>query len=77
MKGTEPLVLQGGLPLWIEPRSGPAILAARLIVPGGSGADPRHGRGAHQLLAGLMTRGCGNLDAEALADLEKFMKEEK
>jgi len=69
MKGTEPLVLPGGLPLWIEPRSGPAILAARLIVPGGSGADPRHGRGAHQLLAGLMTRGCGNLDAEALADL--------
>lgn len=69
MNGTAPLTLPGGLPLWIEPRSGPAILAARLIIPGGSGADPRHGRGAHQLLAGLMTRGCGNLDAEALADL--------
>ena len=69
MNGTAPLTLPGGLPLWIEPRSGPAILAARLIIPGGSGGDPRHGRGAHQLLAGLMTRGCGNLDAEALADL--------
>ena len=66
---TTPLALHGGLPLWIEPRPGPAILAARMIIPGGSGADPLQGRGAHQLLAGLMTRGCGDLDAEALADL--------
>lgn len=69
MKESAPQALQGGLPLWIEPRPGPAILAARMIIPGGSGADPRPGRGAHQLLAGLMTRGCGDLDAEALADL--------
>jgi zinc protease len=62
-------VLSGGLPLWVVPRPGPAILAARLVVPGGSGADPPCARGAHQLLAGVMTRGCGNLDAEALADL--------
>ncbi|MEB3256301.1 MAG: pitrilysin family protein [Synechococcaceae cyanobacterium] len=62
-------VLSGGLPLWVVPRPGPAILAARLIIPGGSGADPAGARGIHQLLAGVMTRGCGDLDAEALADL--------
>ncbi|MBM5815471.1 MAG: insulinase family protein [Cyanobacteria bacterium K_Offshore_surface_m2_239] len=62
-------LLAGGLPLVVVPRPGPRVLAARLVMRGGSGADPRHGRGAHQLLAGLMTRGCGELDAEALADL--------
>lgn len=49
-------------------RPGPRVLAARLVIRGGSSADPLHQRGAHQLLAGLMTRGCGALDAEALAD---------
>lgn len=62
------LTLSGGLPVVAQERSGPALLAARLVMRGGSSADPRHQRGAHQLLAGLMTRGCGNLDAEALAD---------
>jgi len=61
-------VLDGGLPLRILHRPGPAILAARLAIPGGSGRDPAGARGAHQLLAGSMTRGCGDLDAEALAD---------
>jgi zinc protease len=60
--------LDGGLPLRILHRPGPAILAARLAIPGGSGRDPAGARGAHQLLAGSMTRGCGDLDAEALAD---------
>jgi predicted Zn-dependent peptidase len=63
------LPLAGDLPLSVQQRPGPAILAARLLVVGGSGADPAGRRGAHQLLAGLMTRGCGDLDAEALADL--------
>jgi predicted Zn-dependent peptidase len=61
--------LAGGLPLLIEQRPGPAILAAQLVIRGGSGTDPSGGRGGHQVLAGLMTRGCGDLDAEALADL--------
>jgi predicted Zn-dependent peptidase len=61
--------LSGGLPVVARSRPGPEILAARLVIRGGSGADPRHGRGAHQLLAGTMTRGCGSLDADALADL--------
>jgi zinc protease len=65
---TERLTLAGGLPLVIHPRRGPAILAARLVIRGGSSRDPAGARGAHQLLAGLMTRGCGDLDAEALAD---------
>lgn len=60
--------LDGGLPLRILHRPGPAILAARLAIPGGSGRDPAGARGAHQLLAGSLTRGCGDLDAEALAD---------
>lgn len=60
--------LQGGLPVVVLKRPGPGVLAARLVIRGGSGADPVHQRGAHQLLAGLMTRGCGELDAEALAD---------
>ncbi|KEF43440.1 MAG: peptidase M16 [Cyanobium sp. CACIAM 14] len=58
----------GGLPLWTLHRPGPAILAARLVIPGGSGRDPVGQRGAHQLLAGCMTRGCGDLDADGLAD---------
>ncbi|WP_235299868.1 insulinase family protein [Synechococcus sp. GFB01] len=61
--------LLGGLSLHRQWRRGPGILAARLWVRGGSGEDPSGQRGLHQLLAGVMTRGCGNLDAEALADL--------
>jgi predicted Zn-dependent peptidase len=61
--------LSGGLPVVLQHRHGPQILAARLAIRGGSSADPAGSRGAHQLLAGLMTRGCGDLDADALADL--------
>ena len=61
--------LGGGLPVIVRELSGPPILSARLAIRGGSGADRAGQRGAHQLLAGLMTRGCGDLDAEALADL--------
>ena len=61
--------LQGGLPLIWQRRPGPAIVASRLWIRGGSSGDPPGQRGATQLLAGLMTRGCGNYSAEALADL--------
>jgi predicted Zn-dependent peptidase len=63
------VTLRGGLPLMLLHRPGPAILSARLVIRGGSALDPHGRRGAHQLLAGLMSRGCGELDAEALADL--------
>jgi len=69
MTTRDQLTLAGGLPVRIQHRPGPAILAARLSIRGGSGDDQPGQRGAHQLLAGLMTRGCGPLDAEALADL--------
>jgi zinc protease len=61
--------LPGGLPLLQLNRSGPAVLSARLWIRGGSAADPTGQRGAHQLLAGVLSRGCGALDADALADL--------
>ena len=61
--------LPGGLPLIWQPRPGPAIVASRLWIQGGSSEDRPGERGAAQLLAGLMTRGCGTYGAEALADL--------
>ena len=61
--------LPGGLLLAQGPCAAPDLLAARLWIAGGSSADPPGQRGAHQLLAGLLTRGCADLDAEALADL--------
>lgn len=61
--------LSGGLLLsWREHRA-PGLLAARLWIAGGSSVDPGHQRGIHQLLAGLLTRGCGAFDADGLADL--------
>jgi predicted Zn-dependent peptidase len=61
--------LPGGLHLAQGPCPSPGLLAARLWINGGSSSDPVGQRGAHQLLAGVLTRGCGDLDAEALADL--------
>ena len=61
--------LPGGCPLWRIERPGPAILSAKLWMRGGSSADPSGQRGVAQLLAGLLSRGCGNLSGDALADL--------
>jgi predicted Zn-dependent peptidase len=61
--------LSGGLLLSSHDHRSPGLLAARLWIAGGSSADPGDQRGLHQLLAGLLTRGCGDLDADALADL--------
>lgn len=62
-------LLEGGLPLIWHDRPGPSIVAARLLIRGGSSGDTPGMRGAAQLLAGVMARGCGDLDADALADL--------
>jgi zinc protease len=61
--------LPGGLPLMLQRRPAAGLVAARLWIRGGSSRDPDGQRGAMQLLAGSMTRGAGQLDAEALADL--------
>lgn len=63
------LTLAGGCPLLLLPRQGVDVLAARLWIQGGSSHDPQGQRGAHQLLAGLLSRGSGQHSGEALADL--------
>ena len=55
--------------LLLEPWRTPDVMAAKLWLPGGSSLDPLGQRGAHQLLASVMSRGCGPLDHLALADL--------
>jgi len=67
--GLRRFALPGGLPVWVIERAGPAILSAKLWIRGGSSADPGGERGVHQLLAGVLSRGCGPWSGEALADL--------
>ncbi|MCX5941902.1 MAG: pitrilysin family protein, partial [Cyanobacteria bacterium] len=61
-------VLPGGCPLWVVQRPGPEIVSAKLWIRGGSSSDPGGQRGSQQLLAGLLSRGCGDYSGEALAD---------
>jgi len=67
--GVQQRQLSGGCPLWLIERPGPAILSAKLWIRGGSSADPMGQRGASQLLAGALSRGCGPFSGDALADL--------
>ena len=55
--------------LLVEPVATPGILAAKLLLPFGSAEDPAGARGAHDLLASLLSRGCGNHNNLELADL--------
>ena len=55
--------------LLVEPVSTPGILAAKLLLPFGSAEDPAGSRGAHDLLASLLSRGCGQHNHLELADL--------
>jgi predicted Zn-dependent peptidase len=61
--------LPGGCPLWLIHRPGAGILSAKLWMRGGSSADQPGQRGVAQLLAGVLSRGCGELSGDALADL--------
>ena len=65
----QPRELAGGCPLWLIERPGPAILSAKLWLRGGSSADHPGERGIAQLLAGVLSRGCGPFSGEELADL--------
>ena len=47
----------------------PGIFVAKLWVQGGSSLDPNGFKGIHQLLASLLTRGCGPYDHINIADL--------
>ena len=58
-----------GLELLLEPLTTPDVLAAKLLIPSGSSADPAGQRGVHQLLASVLSRGCGPHDHRQLADL--------
>jgi len=53
--------------IWLDHSFG-GIHAARLVLPHGSAMDPQGGAGMHQLLAGSLTRGCGDLGAVAFAE---------
>ena len=64
----EQLTLAGGCPLWLLHRPGAGILSAKLWMRGGSSEDRPGQRGAAQLLAGVLSRGCGELSGDALAD---------
>ncbi|MCT0219168.1 insulinase family protein [Synechococcus sp. CS-1329] len=68
--------LPGGCPVSVLHRQGPAILSARLWIRGGSAADPPGQRGRAQLLAGLLSRGCGDLSGDQLADLVEGLGDE-
>jgi len=57
--------------LLIEPLSSPGILAAKLLLPIGSAEDPAGARGAHDLLASLLSRICGQHNHLELTDLVK------
>ena len=61
--------MKTGLELILEPLSTPDVLAGKLLIPSGSSADPEGQRGIHQLLASVLSRGCGPHDHLQLADL--------
>ena len=53
----------------LDPISSSGVVSAKLLIKQGSSADPKGQRGAHQLLASLLTRGCGPYDHLEIADL--------
>ncbi len=57
------------LDVLIEPLASPGVMAAKLWLPFGSACDPTDQRGAHDLLASLLSRGCGPYNPRELADV--------
>ncbi len=57
------------LNLVLDPIASPGVISTKLWIKEGSRADPVGQKGAHQLLASLLTRGCGPYDNVSLADL--------
>lgn len=60
--------LANGLEFWYLERPGLPLLAARLLLPGGSSACEPSQAGAASLAAQMLSEGAGDLDALAFAD---------
>ncbi|MDJ0521973.1 MAG: pitrilysin family protein [Planctomycetota bacterium] len=63
-----PMKLSNGLTLWHVRRPGIPLVAARLLLHGGSLAVPRGQAGASSLAADMLLEGAGERDALAFAD---------
>ena len=61
--------MSSALDILVEPLASPGVMAAKLWLPFGSACDARDQRGAHDLLASLLSRGCGPYNPKELADV--------
>ena len=61
--------MSSALDILVEPLASPGVMAAKLWLPFGSACDAKDQRGAHDLLASLLSRGCGPYNPKELADL--------
>ena len=61
--------MSSALDVLVEPLASPGVMAAKLWLPFGSACDARDQRGAHDLLASLLSRGCGPYNPKELADV--------
>ena len=61
--------MSSALDVLVEPLASPGVMAAKLWLPFGSVCDATDQRGAHDLLASLLSRGCGPYNPRELADV--------
>ena len=61
--------MSSALDVLVEPLASPGVMAAKLWLPFGSACDATDQRGAHDLLASLLSRGCGPYNPKELADV--------
>ena len=61
--------MSSALDILVEPLASPGVMAAKLWLPFGSACDAKDQRGAHDLLASLLSRGCGPYNPKELADV--------
>ena len=61
--------MKSALDVLVEPLASPGVMAAKLWLPFGSACDAKDQRGAHDLLASLLSRGCGPYNPRELADV--------
>ena len=61
--------MSSALDVLVEALASPGVMAAKLWLPFGSACDACDQRGAHDLLASLLSRGCGPYNPRELADV--------